>query len=1023
MLYDDNKKQEKLSDDLFKSPGSEYRATPFWAWNCKLEREELLRQIDIFREMGLGGFHMHVRTGLESEYLSDGFMGLVEDCVKHAKENGMLAWLYDEDRYPSGAAGGIVTKNRSYREKYITFTCDSEYVPNAEDSVLLARFDIQLDAKGALSYYKKLSDGECAQGRVWSVWREISADSRWYNNQSYLDTLNPDAVKKFIEVTHERYKECVGREFGKTVPAIFTDEPQFLRKQRLHTALGTDNVSLPWTDSFPTLFEGKYRYSIIDKLPELIWDLPNGEVSVARYNYHDYLTELFVCSFADICGKWCDENNIALTGHMMDEPTLWSQSAAVGEAMRSYRSFSIPGIDMLCAFFEFTTAKQAQSAVHQYGRAGMMSELYGVTGWDFDFRGHKMHGDWQAALGVTVRVPHLSWVSMKGNAKRDYPASISYQSSWYKEYSYVEDHFARVNTALTRGKPMVHIGMIHPIESLWLHCGPVRENQLAISTMENNFKSVTDWLLRGSIDFDYISEALLPELCQNGAYPLRVGEMEYDVIIVPECETLRSSTLDRLEAFERAGGKLIFMGEAPRYENALPSERGADLYKRSEKIAFRRSDLLYALEDCRDLEIRGWADRYSENLIHQLRRDCTGVWLFIANVAQPESIDVIQFGNYSITLKGRYVPKLYDTLTGEIHPMDYIIDGGKTTVKAKIHTHESLLIFFEDAKESSAERFTQEHDTRVRVDLPLIPAKARYTLSEPNVYLLDVARGALDGGELGEREEILKLDEQLRKSIGLDDRRAFVCQPWAIGDVPAEHKISLLFEFESDIDVDNAMLALEDADVAEIEVNGAVLHEKKDVGYFTDRAIRAIALPPIKKGNNTVKITLPFGARTDVENCFILGDFGVEVCGRERRIVAARDEIAFDDITRQGLAHYGGAVTYHIDLDVPEAGELYLSVPHYRAAVLTACVDGTDKNTLAYPPYTVSLGEVEAGAHRVDITAYISRVNCFGALHHADRGYKWKGPNYWFSKWSSWTYEYRLCEEGIISTPKFYIKK
>ena len=47
---------------------------------------------------------------------------------------------------------------------------------------------------------------------------------------------------------------------------------------------------------------------------------------------------------------------------MMEEPTLKSQTAALGEAMRSYRGFELPGIDMLCAGFEYTTAKQAQSA-------------------------------------------------------------------------------------------------------------------------------------------------------------------------------------------------------------------------------------------------------------------------------------------------------------------------------------------------------------------------------------------------------------------------------------------------------------------------------------------------------------------------------------------------------------------------------------------------------------------------------------------------------------------------------------
>ena len=179
-----------------------------------------------------------------------------------------------------------------------------------------------------------------------------------------------------------------------------------------------------------------------------------------------------------------------LTGHMLSEDSLASQSEALGEAMRAYRGFDLPGIDMLCDSRHFVTAKQAQSAVHQYGRQGMLSELYGVTGWDFDFRGHKLHGDWQAALGVTVRVPHLSWVSMGGEAKRDYPASIHYQSPWWEKYSLVEDHFARVNTAMTRGKAEVKVGVIHPIESYWLHFGPEDSTQGIRNQMEENFKNI-----------------------------------------------------------------------------------------------------------------------------------------------------------------------------------------------------------------------------------------------------------------------------------------------------------------------------------------------------------------------------------------------------------------------------------------------------------------------------------------------------------------------------------------------------
>ena len=72
--------------------------------------------------------------------------------------------------------------------------------------------------------------------------------------------------------------------------------------------------------------------------------------------------------------------------------------------------------------------RQAQltAQADEFGREAVLSELYGVTNWDFNFLGHKAQGDWQAALGVTVRVPHLAWVSMAGESKRDYPAPLSY---------------------------------------------------------------------------------------------------------------------------------------------------------------------------------------------------------------------------------------------------------------------------------------------------------------------------------------------------------------------------------------------------------------------------------------------------------------------------------------------------------------------------------------------------------------------------------------------------------------------
>ena len=1017
MLYQKNKQDKKLDVELFKNPTSDYRATPFWAWNCDLDRDELLRQIDIFKEMGYGGYHMHVRTGMSTTYMSDEFMALIKACVEHGKEKEMISWLYDEDRWPSGAAGGYVTKNKEFRRCRLEFTADASKIVG-KDPKVIAIFDVVLDDKKCLKSYKKISEGESAEGTAWTAYVTTDPESPWFNNQTYVDTLNKKAIEKFIEVTHEVYAREVGDEFGKSIPSIFTDEPQFISKSTLAFPESNEKVLLPWTPDLEDTYKATYGDSLVDHLPELFWELQDGQVSVIRYHYHDHVSERFASAFADTCGNWCEAHGIHLTGHMMNEPTLRSQTCSLGDAMRSYRSFGLPGIDMLCNWFEFTTAKQCQSAVHQYGRVGMLSELDGVTGWDFDFRGHKLHGDWQAALGVTVRVPHLAWVSMKGNAKRDYPASISYQSSWWKEYSYIEDHFARVNTALTRGKPMVRVGVIHPVESYWLHWGPASQTAAVRDKLEKNFDNVTQWLLRGSIDFDYICESLLPSQNKKGGAPLEVGEMMYDVIVVPECETLRSTTLERLEAFRRAGGKLIFMGDAPKYEDAKPSARGEKLYKKSTCISFNRSSLLDSLDEFRTIDIRRRNGELTNRLVHQLRRDNDGVWLFVAQCDMPYNKDVRSAERISITVKGEYTPEKWNTQNGTVSPITFKHENGNTVITTDLYDYDSLLLFLAD--ENTKDSFSFPAGV-APTELKNTPTEVKYELTEPNVLMLDLARYALDGEELNDTEEILRLDDILRGRLGYPLRKAQVAQPWVIEDIPTEHTATLEYEFYSEINFKGAELALEDADKAEITFNGKPV-KYVDSGFYTDMSIRRLPLPEIKKGKNILRVTLPFGKRTDLERMYVLGSFGVKVTGRKATITELTEMLAFDDITKQGLPFYGGSIKYNVELDCAEDGEYLMRVPHYRAAVLAVSVDGKRVGTLAYPPYVINIGKLDAGRHTVTVEAFISRHNCFGHVHCADEHKRWIGPNAWFTAESEWTYEYRFLTEGIISTPIFYKK-
>lgn len=1026
MLYQKNQERE-LKRETFQDPPQEYRGAPFWAWNCKVTEQDADAVLTDLKHMGMGGAHIHSRTGMDLPYLSEEYMDMAAYALEKGKSLGMKTWLYDEDRFPSGAAGGMVTKENRYRQRWLVLSPET-MEEKKERLVCLGKYAVRLE-NGYLKSYRFLKkEEENPQNEdIWYLYREVAENDPWFNNQSYVDTLNPEAIRRFIQITHEAYYERFGDEFGKAIPAIFTDEPQFRPKSVLHFAEERTCVILPYTDDFPDTYREAYGCEFLESLPECVWELPNGEISVKRYQYHDHICERFTEAFADQIGRWCRAHGIALTGHMMEEPTLASQTAMLGEAMRSYRSFEIPGIDMLYDSRELNTAKQAQSAVHQYGREAMLSELYGVTGWDFDFRGHKLAGDWQAALGVTVRVHHLTWTSMAGEAKRDYPASIGYQSPWYREYSVIEDYFARLNTALTRGNAEVRVGVIHPIESYWLCWGPREQTQERREEMDHNFKQLTEWLLYGLLDFDFICESLWKDQTADSELDeskwVSVGKMKYDVILVPGCITLRSSTLKRLKKFKEKGGRVIFAGEIPQYIDAVKDSRIGAFADSCEKIPFSKCAILNALEPVRTVDVRLQSGERTGNIVSQIRRDGDRKWLFLAHCMPMINPDLPQREQLTVRFKGIYRPLQYDAMTGEIREVDYAHENGNTCIEAEVFDHDSLLFCLESVK-SKKLTVEKRKERRSEADVLSVPDFVRIEREEPNVLILDIADGRIDGGEWIESEEVLRLDNKFRRYAGYPLRTEAFPQPWtAKQSEKPEHTIQVRFRIYSEIPLDTVWLALEHADKTRLWWNKEEITEKPE-GYYVDRSIRKVRLPDLRQGENILIAEMPYYHRFNMEAMYILGEFGVRVWGRTAVIEKKRDRIAFGDLCVQGFPFYGGNLTYKIPIELNRDGTLQVEATQFRSPLIKVKIDGRECGAIAFSPYCITIPGMKRGRHILELTAFGSRNNTFGALHNCNRTEPWRGhPNSYRTTGAAWAYEYQLKTQGILVSPVILYRK
>jgi hypothetical protein len=647
---------------------------------------------------------------------------------------------------------------------------------------------------------------------------------------------------------------------------------------------------------------------------------------------------------------------------------------------------------------------------------------------------------------------------MNGEAKRDYPGTLTYQAPWSKEYPFVEDHFARLAAVLTRGKAVCKVGLIHPIESYWLHWGPRESTEGVRRAMDENFFHLCDWLLRGFIDFDYICESTLPDLCdpsyisisgredQNSKDPKEpefpVGKMNYNAIIVPAMETIRASTMDRLETFRHKGGKLIFMGPPPAYVDAIASDRGQRLWEQSEHIGFDRIDILKALEAYRDVRIRDDSGALSQGFLYQMREEADEEsevreasikepkvrWLFVCHADREQDFDNPRGINYRIQIRGEYRVSEYNTMDGTIGSLEAEISGGWTNINVLLWDHNSLLLRLEPlaqksgTKEPAGIRVTSIGEAPISCSR--ITAPVSVTLDEPNVLVLDLADFALDNGAWRGKEEVLRLDNCLRQELGWPSRRKAVAQPWVERDASTPHSLSLAFTFESEIEIKGTELALENAAATKVRLNGQAAVPVQ--GWYVDKCIGKVKLPSIKAGTNVLELRFPYGKKVDVEACYLLGDFSVNVRGTICTLGKPVKSLTFGDIGSQGLPFYGGNLTYHLEAECKpspgsQTGSLTIEASSYRFMVLKVAVDGKDKGYIAYAPYRLAIDGLSPGMHKIDLTGFGCRVNTFGQLHNnvARDGYWW-GPNSWRTTGPAWSYEYRFWSQGILKSPEIY---
>jgi hypothetical protein len=571
----------------------EFRPVLMWFWNSAIDPDEARRQVGEFRAQGVRDFFVHAAYGLETEYLSAEFMRLVRVAAGEAKRLGMRFWIYDEYAWPSGTAGGMVLRGRP-QDRMRLLLCGEFAVP-AGQSVRFADVGDPVAATAVLGDGRAVSielDG-CSWLNPWQepcrlfVFRHamsggVHPSGKWsahsWGQEGSLDGCSPGAVRHFLDLTHERYAQAIGADFGAAVPGVFMDEPVMC------TGWVLDHpdpfTGIPWHAGMLEAFFEEYGYDLRSRLHELT--LCVGDWRRTRRDYWRHLALRFGGSFIRQVADWCEGHGLKLTGHINAEEGLGTSLLCSGDFYEALRWYHIPGCDSIAATKWLNVdetvlpPKMASSVAHMNGRPRALCEAFTGSGWDLSLREMRRVADRLAVLGVNMLQLMGAYYSVKGFRKNppdaSWPPSHSFQNALWSHYHLFSEYVARVQERCSRGVHLPACGLLYPVSTAMAeyrigHLGLTERDAHYARTwalFEGSFIGAARALLETQHDYDIVFEQALLD-AEVGDSCLRMAGEMFPAIMLAGCTVLRAGIMEKLRDFVAAGGILVFLNAAPEW--------------------------------------------------------------------------------------------------------------------------------------------------------------------------------------------------------------------------------------------------------------------------------------------------------------------------------------------------------------------------------------------------------------------------------------------------------------------------
>lgn len=978
---------------LFAKPPREYSSGPLWVWNDQLTEQQI---VDTMRDLAgqqVKQVFVHPRPGLMTPYLSPAWFHLWKAALREAERLDMNVWIYDENSYPSGFAGGLVPDTMPESRGRGLALREQKTAPRwANDVVAVYR----LTENGFEDISSRVRAGDDLPAARYLVARLARAsNSPWHGGKCYVDLLYPGVTEKFLSITLEAYRREIGDQFGKRVPGSFTDEPN------IRPAGG-----LPWTEDLPAAFEKRWGYSLTENLPSLRLRLGNWQR--VRHDYYQLLTELFIARWAKPYHDYCATNHLEFTGHYWEHE--WPNCLGVPDNMAMYAWSQRPAIDILmnqysedvhAQFGNVRSCKELSSVANQLGLRRTLCEAYGAGGWDLRLEDMKRIGDWLYVLGVNTLDQHLSYVTLRGARKRDHPQSFSYHEPWWEAYHVSAAYFERLTAALSQGEQLNPILVLEPTSTAWIY-NTDAGNEPHLTELGNSFQALLMSLERDQVEYDIGCEDILARHGSVAGVPLRSANANKDliaadkkappgtlsvgrrcyatVVLPPGMENINGPTVTLLERFLQDGGTVLACGAPPNLVDGLPSDRpskAASLRGWQTVEAAALPGRLGAIQKQAGLQIqRQPGDKGI--LFHHRRQLEDGELLFLVNT----SLESPSVGSFEAAAGS---VEEWDLNSGKSAPYTFEQRDAAIHARFRLPPSGSLLLFLAREHRAPVPALAERKVTIPPAGSPEVRRHGS------NVLVLDFA-DIIAGGETKKDLYFYRANQFAFQKNGMErnpwDSAVQFHDELIAREFPATSGFEAAYHFTIEGAVPAGLTAVvERPDLYAITCNGHQVSATPGA-WWLDKAFGCIDIAKAAhSGQNTLVLKAqPFTIFHELEPVYVLGGFVLKPVDKGF-VISPDASLRLGRWNEQGLPFLSSGVCYTEQFIVSTpSGRFCVALPSWYGSVAKVTVNGKEAGYISCQPWECEVTQqIQPGTNTIEVRVIGTLKNTLGP-HHAGAG-------------------------------------